>query len=60
MPSAEQIANSAKLSHRSADDIRPLRVIVIGAGVSGIIAGIRFPRMLKDLDLVIYDKNEEV
>ena len=48
------------LSRRSIDDIRPLKVIVVGAGISGILAGIRFPQRVKDLELVIYDKNEEV
>lgn len=48
------------LSRRSIDDIRPLKVIVVGAGVSGILAGIRFPQRVRDLDLVIYDKNEDI
>ena len=59
MPAA--VTNGAShhvLSHRSIDDIRPLKVIVVGAGISGILAGIRFPQHVKDLDLVIYDKNE--
>lgn len=30
-----------KLGHFSIDDYRPLKVVVIGAGFSGIIAGIR-------------------
>ena len=61
MPSI--ISNGTKnhvLSRRSIDDVRPLKVIVIGAGVSGILAGIRFPQRVKDIELVIYDKNEEV
>ena len=48
------------LSHRSIDEPRPLKVIVIGAGVSGILAAIKFPQRVKNLDLVIYDKNEDV
>ncbi|KAK9489835.1 hypothetical protein V1508DRAFT_400450 [Lipomyces doorenjongii] len=35
-------------------------VIVIGAGISGIIAGIRFPQRIPNLDLAIYDKNPDV
>ena len=61
MPSA--ITNSTKnsvLSRRSIDDASPLKVIVVGAGVSGILAGIRFPQRVKDIELVIYDKNEEI
>lgn len=45
---------------RSIDEVRPVKVIVIGAGVSGIIAGIRFPQRIPNLDLVIYDKNPDI
>ena len=59
----ESVNNGAPRSivaQRSIDEVRPLKVITIGAGVSGILAAIRFPQHLKDLDLVIYDKNEEI
>lgn len=42
------------------DEHRPLRVVVIGAGFSGIIAGIRIPQKLKNIDLTIYDKHAGV
>ncbi|CAI7654807.1 unnamed protein product [Penicillium pancosmium] len=42
------------------DHARPMKVIVIGAGISGILASIRFPRRIPNLDLVVYDKNPEV
>lgn len=42
------------------DDYRPMKVIVIGAGLSGILAGIRFPQYIQNLDLTIYDKNSDV
>lgn len=42
------------------DYARPMKVIVIGAGISGILAGVRFPRRIPNLELVIYDKNPEV
>ena len=42
------------------DHARPMKVIVIGAGISGILAAIRFPRRIPNLDLVVYDKNPEV
>ncbi|MCJ1292903.1 hypothetical protein MMC34_004456 [Xylographa carneopallida] len=60
MPSATHIASKSIISARSVDDVRPLKVIGIGAGVSGILAAIRLPRKLKNTELVIYDKNEEV
>ncbi|KAL6231968.1 hypothetical protein BDW75DRAFT_247546 [Aspergillus navahoensis] len=42
------------------DDYRPIKVIVIGAGLSGILAGIRFPQRIPNLQLTIYDKNEDL
>jgi len=42
------------------DDPRPIKVICIGAGISGIITGVRFPQNIKNLDLVIYEKNTDV
>lgn len=49
-----------QIPKRSIDDARPLKVIVIGAGISGIIATIILPRQVQNLDLAVYDKNEEV
>ncbi|KAK9349967.1 hypothetical protein V1523DRAFT_421257 [Lipomyces doorenjongii] len=45
---------------RAVDARRSIKVIVIGAGVSGIIAGIRFHQRIPNLDLAIYDKNPDV
>jgi hypothetical protein len=39
---------------------RPMRVIVIGAGYSGIYLGIRIPERIRNCELVIYEKNEGV
>ena len=36
---------------------RPIRVIVIGAGISGIYAGIRIPERIPKVSLTIYEKN---
>ncbi|KAI0940653.1 hypothetical protein AcW1_003794 [Taiwanofungus camphoratus] len=46
-----------KLGSFAVDEHRPIKVVVIGAGFSGIIAGIRFPQKLQNLDLTIYEKN---
>lgn len=48
------------LVDRSIDEARPLRVVVIGAGISGILACIRFVQRIPNLDLCIYDKNADV
>lgn len=42
------------------DQPRPLKVIYIGAGISGIIAAIKFRKTIFDLELVIYEKNPEI
>lgn len=39
---------------------RPMKVIVIGAGYSGIYMGIRIPERLRNCELVIYEKNAGV
>lgn len=39
---------------------RPIKVIVIGAGYSGIYLGIRIPERLRNCKLVIYEKNKGV
>ncbi|KAE8135095.1 hypothetical protein BDV38DRAFT_273129 [Aspergillus pseudotamarii] len=48
------------ISERAIDQPRRLKVIYIGAGISGIIAGIQFMKAVPDLDLVIYEKNPEL
>ncbi|KIW84309.1 hypothetical protein Z517_03559 [Fonsecaea pedrosoi CBS 271.37] len=39
---------------------RPLKVVCIGAGYSGILTAIRFPQRVPDLELVIYEKNADI
>ena len=48
------------ISERSLDDPRPLRIIYIGAGASGIVAAIEYPKYVPTAELVIYDKNADV
>lgn len=47
-------------AQRSIDHQRPMKVIVMGAGISGILAGIRLPQHIPNLELVIYEKNPEI
>jgi len=46
-----------RLNDIPVENLRPLKVIVIGAGYSGIYAGIRIPEKLRNVELVIYEKN---
>ncbi|KAF2460341.1 hypothetical protein BDY21DRAFT_280493 [Lineolata rhizophorae] len=56
---AEADANYVYSLHDApVENCRPIKVIVIGAGYSGIYCGIRLPERIRNLDLTIYDKNE--
>ena len=48
------------ISERAIDEPRPLKVIYIGAGISGILASIQFPQHVPGLDLVVYEKNSDL
>jgi len=39
------------------ENFRPIKVIVVGAGYSGIYHAIRIPERIKNCELVVYDKN---
>lgn len=49
-----------KINDTPIENLRPLKVIVIGAGYSGIYCGIRIPEKLRNVELVIYEKNAGV
>lgn len=45
------------IEDRAIDEARPLRVVCIGAGISGILTSIRFPHKLPSVQLQVYEKN---
>jgi cation diffusion facilitator CzcD-associated flavoprotein CzcO len=47
-------------SGRPIDTDRPMKVVCIGAGMSGILTAIRFPQRIQNLDLTIYEKNDDI
>ncbi|KAI3533307.1 4-hydroxyacetophenone monooxygenase [Colletotrichum filicis] len=49
-----------KLIERYIDEPRELRVAVIGAGLSGVLAGILLPAKVPGIKLSIYEKNADV
>ncbi|PWY90427.1 flavin-binding monooxygenase [Aspergillus sclerotioniger CBS 115572] len=55
-----QPADSWIVEERSVDEARPLRVVIIGSGISGIIASIRFRQRIPNLDLCVYEKNVDI
>lgn len=46
-----------QLEDHPIENFRPLKIIVIGAGYSGIYQGIRIPERIRNFELVIYEKN---
>ncbi|KAJ5760458.1 hypothetical protein N7520_007614 [Penicillium odoratum] len=48
------------LEEHPVDEVRPIKVGIIGAGLTGVSAGILLPAKLPGLDLRIYDKNADV
>lgn len=48
-----------KLESHPIDQIRNLKVVVIGAGISGILAGILLPIKVPGIELKIIEKNLE-
>lgn len=49
-----------KNADRPINSARPLRVVCVGAGISGILIGIELPKLIPNLELIILDKNEEI
>ena len=47
------------LVDRFIDEPRPLKVAVIGGGLSGILAGILLPKKVPGIQLTIYEKNDD-
>ncbi|KAF5556057.1 FAD NAD(P)-binding domain-containing protein [Fusarium napiforme] len=48
------------ITDHEVDNPRPMKVICIGAGISGILTGIQLPHQIQNLELVIYEKNHDV
>ncbi len=49
-----------ELIDRYIDEPRPLRVAVVGGGLSGITAGILLPAKVPGIQLTIYEKNKDL
>lgn len=53
-------AGKGHISNRAVNATRPIRVVVMGAGISGILAAIRFPQRIQNLSLTVYEKNADI
>ncbi|RAK99361.1 flavin-containing monooxygenase [Aspergillus ibericus CBS 121593] len=56
----EEARPAFEIEEHPIDQVRPIKVGVIGAGLAGITAGILFPAKVPGLDLRIYEKNAGV
>ncbi|RMZ80945.1 hypothetical protein DV738_g2441, partial [Chaetothyriales sp. CBS 135597] len=52
--------SNLKLPDHHIDNVRPLKVIVIGAGMAGIVSGILLPAKVPKIELHILEKNDDV
>ena len=59
-PQTRTIFPPLELEDHPIDEVRPLRVVVVGAGVSGITAAVLLPAKVPNIDLVIYERNTDV
>jgi hypothetical protein len=62
IPASHSLAPSPApvLENHPIDELPPIKVIVVGAGVSGITAGILLPEKVPGIDLTIYDRNSDL
>ena len=49
-----------QLDNHPIDQVRKLKVVVIGAGLSGLLAGILLPAKVPGIELKIFEKNPAV
>ncbi|GAB7354446.1 hypothetical protein MBLNU459_g4934t1 [Dothideomycetes sp. NU459] len=56
VPKQEQFV----LENHPVDQVRKLRVAIIGAGLSGILGGILLPAKVPGIELTIFEKNQDV
>ena len=49
-----------QLENHPVDEVRKLKVAVIGAGLSGILAGVLLPIKVPGIELTIFEKNADI
>lgn len=60
-PSTDHVEHDGyQLADFAIDEHRPVRIAVIGAGYSGILAAIRIPQRLRNYELVVYERENGI
>lgn len=59
-PPLETIFPSLIIEEHPIDEYPRLKVVVVGAGIAGINAGILLPRKVPDIDLVILERHADL
>ncbi|EJT96935.1 flavin-binding monooxygenase, partial [Dacryopinax primogenitus] len=59
-PYQYKVPPKVPIVERPIDDYRKIKVIVIGAGFSGLCAAIRLPQRIPNVEFVVYEKNPAV
>lgn len=49
-----------EVKEASVENLRPMRVVVIGAGFSGIYLNIRFKEWLRNVNFITYERNKDI
>jgi hypothetical protein len=60
LPQTRTIFPPLELEDHPIDEGRRLKVIVVGAGISGITSAILLPAKVPNIDLTIYERNSDV
>jgi NADH dehydrogenase FAD-containing subunit len=60
LPQTRTIFPPLDLEDHPIDEGRRLKVIVVGAGISGITSAILLPAKVPNIDLTIYERNSDV
>ncbi|RFU28410.1 hypothetical protein B7463_g7911, partial [Scytalidium lignicola] len=54
------MAQTFQIRDAPVDDFAKIKVLCIGAGLSGILSGIKLPQMIENLELAIYEQSSDI
>ncbi|CAG8057086.1 unnamed protein product [Penicillium salamii] len=60
LPQGKSANQRYTVEQRAIDESRPMKVVIIGSGISGILSCIRLKQRIPNVDLCIYEKNADL